>query len=77
MNILQNVSLKKQFERRQAAFKANMDIVEDAELWRVDGVLAGEYVAPNATNEYEMVCWQPTAYQEIVHGNESECGVTP
>ena len=77
MNILDNVSLKKQFERRQAAWKPNMDIVEDAELYRVDGFLSSEYVPPNATNEHEMVCWQPTAYQEVMHGNDSECTPAP
>ena len=72
-NLLKHTSLTRQFELRQKAWKPNMHIVEDAELWKVDGVLAGEYVAPNATNEHEMVCWDPLAYQEIKHHNESDC----
>ena len=73
MNILESVSLTRQFERRQAAWQPNMHVQEDVELYRIDGVLAGEYTPPNATNEHEMVCWDPKAYQEIKHGNESDC----
>jgi hypothetical protein len=50
-----------------------MDVVEDAPLWRVDGVLMGEYTAPNAENMHEMVCFQPTEWQAVVHDNESDC----
>ena len=70
---LQHVSLTKQFERRQAAWKPNMHVVEDAPLWRIDGVLMGEYTAPNAENMHEMVCFQPTEWQAVVHDNESDC----
>ena len=72
---LQHVSLERQFERRQKAWRPNMDIVQD-ELYLVDGVLQGEYVPPSATNEHEMVCFQPTEWQEVVHGNGSG-GSTP
>ena len=68
---LKHISLEKQFERRQAAWKPNLNVVEDAPLWRIDGVLMGEYVPPSATNEHEMVCFQPTEWQEVVHGNDS------
>lgn len=67
---LQHVSLTKQFERRQAAWRPNMDVVE-TEPFLVDGILMGEYVPPSATNEHEMVCFQPTEWQEVVHGNDS------
>ena len=74
-NLLKHTSLKRQFELRQAAFKPNMHVQDDVPLWQVDGVLAGEYLPypPNPTNEHEMVCWDPTAYQEIKHHNESDC----
>lgn len=65
-------SMKEQFERRQKAWKPNMQIVED-DLYNVDGVLSGGYVPPNATNEHEMECFDLLAWQEIVHGNESDC----
>ena len=57
----------------EAAFKPNMHVQDDVPLWQVDGVLAGEYLPypPNPTNEHEMVCWDPKAYQEIKHHNES------
>jgi len=72
-NLLRHVSLQRQFELRQKAWRPNMHVQDDVPLWKVDGVLAGEYVAPNATNEHEMVCWDPLAYQEIKHHNESDC----
>jgi hypothetical protein len=67
MNILESVSLLKQFERRQAAWKPNMDIVEN-DLFNVDGVLIGEYAPypPNPTNEHKMVCHDPEAWQDVV-----------
>ena len=71
--LLKHTSLTRQFELRQKAFKANMNVVEDAELYRVDGYLAGEYVPPSATNEHTMVCWVPANYQEVMHGNDSDC----
>lgn len=71
--VMHHVSLARQFELRQKAFKANMNVVEDAELFRVDGYLAGEYVPPSATNEHTMVCWVPRAYQLVMHDDGSEC----
>ena len=68
---LKHISLERQFERRQAAFKPNMDVVE-TELFLVDGILMGEYVPPSATNEHEMVCFQPAEWQAVVHDNESD-----
>ena len=74
-DIMHNVSLARQFERRQAAWKPKMHVQPDVELYRVDGVLMGEYAPypPNPTNEHEMVCFDPPAWQEVVHGNESDC----
>ena len=73
-NLLRHVSLTRQFELRQKNWKPNME-VQEVPLWEVDGVLAGEYLPypPNPTNEHEMVCWDPKAYQEIKHHNESDC----
>jgi hypothetical protein len=45
--------------------------VVETESFLVDGILMGEYVPPSATNEHEMVCFQPTEWQEVVHGNDS------
>ena len=70
--IMHNVSLTRQFERRQAAWKPNMDI-QLTPPYRVDSVLSGEYVPPNAENEIEMQCFDLPAWQEVVHGNESDC----
>ena len=49
-----------------------MDIVP-TDPYLVDGVLTGEYVPPNATNEITMECFDLPAWQEVVHGNESDC----
>lgn len=68
MDILQSTSLAKQFERRQAAFKPNMHVQEDVELYRIDPVIAGQYVPPNATNEITMECFDLPAWQQVVHG---------
>ena len=65
-------TMAEQFERRQAAFKANMDI-QLTPPYRVDSVLMQEYVPPNAENEIEMQCFDLPAWQEVVHGNESDC----
>ena len=72
-NLLKLTSLKRQFELRQAAFKPNMHVQDDAPLFRVDPVIAGEYVAPNAENEITMECFDMAAWQEVVHANESDC----
>ena len=70
--LLKHTSLKRQFELRQKAWKPNMHIVED-DLYNVDGVLTGYYTPPNAENEIEMQCFDLPAWQEVVHGNESDC----
>lgn len=69
---LQHISLQRQFERRQEAWRPNMDIVQD-DLYLVDGVLMQEYTPPSATNEHTMVCFSPQAWQEVIHENESDC----
>ena len=70
MNILESVSLTKQFERRQAAWKPNMDIVQN-EPYLVDGVLMQEYTPPSELNEHDMVCFSPPAWQDVVHHNQT------
>jgi hypothetical protein len=65
-------TMAEQFARRQAAWKPNMDIVE-TDPYLVDGVLTGEYVPPNATNEITMECFDMAAWQAVVHSNESNC----
>ena len=70
MNILESVSLSKQFERRQAAWKPNMH-VQEVPLWEVDGVLMGEYTPPSELNEHDMVCFSPPAWQDVVHHNQT------
>ena len=72
-NLLKHTSLKRQFELRQAAWKPNMHVQDDVPLFRVDPVIAGQYVAPNPTNEHEMKCFDLPAWQEVVHDNESDC----
>ena len=74
-NVMHSVSLKRQFELRQAAWKPNMHVQEDVELYRIDGVLMGEYAPypPNPTNEHEMKCFDLPAWQGVVHDNESDC----
>ena len=72
-DIMHNVSLTRQFERRQAAWKPNMHVQEDVPLFRVDPVIAGQYVAPNAENEITMECFDLPAWQAVVHDNESDC----
>ena len=65
---LPNVSLQRQFELRQKAFKPNMDI-QLTPPYRVDAVLEGRYVPPDEDNCIEMECfslslWQNTHFQE-------------
>ena len=67
-NLLKHTSLKRQFELRQAAWKPNMDI-QLTPPYRVDSVLTGEYVPPNAENCVEMQCFDMEAWQEFVHHN--------
>ena len=71
-DVMHNVSLTRQFERRQAAWKPNMDI-QLTPPYLVDSVLPQEYVPPNATNEITMECFDLPAWQEVVHANESDC----
>ena len=49
-----------------------MQVQDDVPLFRVDSVLTGEYVPPNAENEIEMQCFDLPAWQAVVH-DESEC----
>ena len=57
-NLLQHVSLKRQFELRQKAFKPNMHVVEDAPLYRVDAVVEERYIPPDEDNCIEMECFE-------------------
>ncbi len=70
---LKHISLERQFERRQDAWKPNMHVQEDVPLFLIDGVLMQEYTPPSATNEHTMVCFSPQAWQEVIHENESDC----
>ena len=65
-------TMAEQFERRQKAFKPNMDI-QLTPPYLVDGVLTGEYAPPDEDNCIEMQCFDLPAWQEVVHGNESDC----
>ena len=71
-NVMRNTSLTRQFELRQKAWKPNMDI-QLTPPYRVDAVLSGEYVPPNAENEITMECFDMSAWQDVVHQNESDC----
>ena len=70
--LLKHVSLTRQFELRQKAWKPNMEI-QLTPPYRVDSVLTGEYVPPNAENCVEMQCFDMAAWQAVVHDNESDC----
>jgi hypothetical protein len=74
-NLLKHVSLTRQFELRQKAFKPNMHVQEDVPLWQVDGVLMGEYAPypPSPLNEHEMKCFELKEWERVVHDNESDC----
>ena len=74
-NLLRHVSLQRQFELRQKAFKPNMEVQEDVELYRIDGVLMGEYAPypPNPTNEHQMKCFELQEWQRVVHNHENNC----
>ena len=72
-NLLKHTSLKRQFELRQKAWRPNMHVQDDVPLFRVDPVIAGQYVAPNAENEITMECFDLPAWQAVVHDNESDC----
>ena len=66
-------TMAEQFERRQKAFKPNMHVQDSVPLYRVDPVIAGQYVPPDEDNCIEMECFDLPAWQEVVHGNESDC----
>ena len=70
---LQHVSLQRQFERRQATWKPNMHVQPDVELYRVDPVIVGDYVPPNAENEITMECFNLKHWQLVVHQDDSGC----
>ena len=72
LNLYRNLRLEEQFERRQKAFKPNMDI-KLTPPYLVDGVLTGAYVPPDEDNCIEMECFDLPAWQEVLHGNESDC----
>jgi hypothetical protein len=66
---LPNVSLQRQFELRQKAFKPNMHVQPDVPPYRVDAVVEGRYAPPDEDNCIEMECfdlplWQQTHFQE-------------
>lgn len=65
-------TMAEQFERRQKAWKPNMDI-QLTPPYRVDSVLTEEYIPPNAENEITMACFNLLAWQSVVHNNESGC----
>ena len=69
VNLYQNFRLEEQFRRRQQNFKPNLNVQEDAPLYRVDSVISGAYVPPNETNELVMECYRPEDWQEVLHGN--------
>ena len=58
--------LEKQFERRQKAWKPNLNVQADVELYRVDDVITGAYVPPNEDNEIVMQCFDLTAWQQLL-----------
>ena len=64
-NLLKHTSLKRQFELRQAAWKPNMNI-QLTPPYRIDPVISGEYVPPNAENCVEMQCFDMEAWQDVV-----------
>ena len=63
-----SASLVKQFERRQKAFKPNLNI-SPTPPYRVDAVIEERYIPPDEDNCIEMECyslpkWQQTHFQE-------------
>ena len=65
--------LEKQFERRQKAWKPNLNVQSDVELYRVDDVITGAYVPPDEDNEIVMQCFDLTAWQQLL-GKSGCCG---
>ena len=57
-------TMAEQFARRQKAFKPNMNVVEDAPLYRVDAVIEERYIPPDEDNCIEMECFEPLKWQE-------------
>ena len=68
-----NPTMAEQFERRQKAFKPNMDVQPDVKLYRVDPVIIGDYVPPNAENEITMECFDLRHWQAVLHQDDSGC----
>ena len=66
-------TMAEQFERRQKAFKPNMDVQPEVKLYRVDPVIIGDYVPPNAENEITMECFDLRHWQVVVHQDDSGC----
>ena len=57
------------FDKRP--FYPNMHVQEDVPLYRVTGIEMGEYTPPSATNEHEMVCFDPPTWRAL-HGEPCE-----
>ena len=57
-------TMAEQFARRQKAFKPNMNVVEDAPLYRVDAVIEERYIPPDEDNCIEMECFELLKWQE-------------
>ena len=65
--------LEKQFERRQKAWKPNLNVQPDVELYRVDDVITGAYVPPNEDNEIVMQCFDLPVWHQLL-GKSDCCG---
>ena len=61
-----NFRLEKQFERRQKAFKPNLNVQSEVELYRVDDVITGAYVPPDEDNCIEMQCFDLPSWQSLL-----------
>ena len=61
----QDFSMAKQFERRQAAFKANMQVQATRDNYIVTGVEMHEYTPPSATNEHTTKPYNGDKWQEL------------
>ena len=65
--------LEKQFERRQKAWKPNLNVQSDVELYRVDDVITGAYVPPDEDNEIVMQCFDLPVWHKLL-GKSGCCG---
>ena len=61
-------TLLEQFERRQAAFQANLHVQDKAPSYRITGIELEEYTPPSADNSHEMVCFDVEAWRAL-HGD--------